>query len=132
MKVYRCGNCEFFTTDREDLILYPKDIFQRVAPGEVMPEGECPTCGALVHEEISDMGKTRRITKTRVLEDIRRVRAAAHLTCMEVDKLNPGDNHYHAMRMQSILGAGVVHDLKKAQLLIENATRLVRTIKKRA
>lgn len=76
------------------------------------------------------MRKTRRITKTRVLEDIRRVRAAAHVTCMEVDALNPGDNHYHAMRMQSILGAGIINDLKKAQALIENATRMVRTIKR--
>lgn len=47
-KKYNCGNCEFGTNN--DSRLRPiKDIFQRVAPGEPMPAGECPNCGALVH-----------------------------------------------------------------------------------
>ncbi len=46
--VYRCGNCAFVTFNLE--VLPPiKDLLHRVAPGEPMPAGECPTCGALVH-----------------------------------------------------------------------------------
>jgi hypothetical protein len=41
----RCQDCgECFVNDELNEI---KDIFQRVAPGEPMPSGECPQCGAL-------------------------------------------------------------------------------------
>lgn len=72
----------------------------------------------------------RRITKTRALENIRRVRAAAHLCCLEVETLQPGTNHRHAMRMQSILGAGILNELRDAQAKIERAAQMLRTIKR--
>lgn len=35
----------------EDELIYPfDDVFERVLPGERMPSGECPECGALVNE----------------------------------------------------------------------------------
>ncbi len=44
---YRCDNCLRLWTEAE---LQPiKDVFERVAPGEPMPAGECPACGALCH-----------------------------------------------------------------------------------
>jgi predicted RNA-binding Zn-ribbon protein involved in translation (DUF1610 family) len=46
-KRYRCNNCDF-ASDQLDNI---KDIFDRVDPGELMPAGECPECGALVHSD---------------------------------------------------------------------------------
>lgn len=45
---YACQNCTFTTTDRDQLRTVA-DIHQRVEPGERMPAGECPECGALVH-----------------------------------------------------------------------------------
>ncbi len=40
-----CQNCDWRGTIAQcDPI---QDIFQRVAPGETMPAGECPDCGAL-------------------------------------------------------------------------------------
>jgi hypothetical protein len=42
-----CQDCEWFGPVDD---LNPiKDIGQRVAPGEPMPAGECPRCGALAH-----------------------------------------------------------------------------------
>lgn len=45
---FRCQNCgKLFS---EDALVWPfKDVFLRVAPGEFMPAGECPECGALCH-----------------------------------------------------------------------------------
>jgi hypothetical protein len=46
--IYKCENCDWSTRFRKD-VLPAKDLFQRVGPGEPLPEGECPECGALVH-----------------------------------------------------------------------------------
>jgi len=43
----RCASCAW--VDEQHLLLDIKDIRQRVAPGEPMPAGECPRCGALAH-----------------------------------------------------------------------------------
>lgn len=42
-----CLNCDWHGPDTATNEI--KDIMQRVAPGEPMPVGECPDCGALVH-----------------------------------------------------------------------------------
>jgi hypothetical protein len=41
----QCQNCEWTGQDADLAPIY--DIFERVAPGEPMPSGECPECGAL-------------------------------------------------------------------------------------
>lgn len=52
--VASCANCEGrFTADK---LLPIKDAFERVAPGELMPLGECPNCGALCHAVEADKG----------------------------------------------------------------------------
>ena len=43
-----CGDCEQ-RWDPGDLVWPIPDVSDRVTPGEVMPAGECPDCGALVH-----------------------------------------------------------------------------------
>lgn len=45
--VHKCQSCG--TKWDKDALKEIKDIFQRVAPGEPMPSGECPDCGALCH-----------------------------------------------------------------------------------
>jgi len=47
---YKCGNCDFVTDDLSEVHEVVSHIEDRVAPGEVMPHGECPKCGALVHD----------------------------------------------------------------------------------
>ncbi len=47
---YTCQNRPFTTRDHDQLAPI-RDIYQRVEPGEPMPAGECPECGALVHVE---------------------------------------------------------------------------------
>ena len=42
-----CGNCDWRGT--EDDCNEIEDLHQRVGPGETMPAGECPECGALAH-----------------------------------------------------------------------------------
>jgi hypothetical protein len=44
---YECDCCGDF--HHIDDLAAIRDIFQRVAPGEPMPAGECPTCGGLCH-----------------------------------------------------------------------------------
>jgi hypothetical protein len=43
----RCENCE--RVWREDLLEPVQHLPQRVAPGEQMPSGQCPVCGAVCH-----------------------------------------------------------------------------------
>jgi hypothetical protein len=46
--MHKCDNCGA-TFSEEELKQEIKDIHQRVDPGELMPSGECTSCGALVH-----------------------------------------------------------------------------------
>lgn len=43
-----CGNCSYFDGDEHDPAEI-KDLLTRVEPGEPMPAGQCPECGALMH-----------------------------------------------------------------------------------
>lgn len=45
----RCQNCD--TCHPESRLLPIEDLAQRVEPGEPMPSGECPDCGALCQLE---------------------------------------------------------------------------------
>jgi hypothetical protein len=45
---YQCQNCEMVWT--EAALKPVQDVLERVSPGEVMPAGECPECGAVCHE----------------------------------------------------------------------------------
>lgn len=48
----RCQGCDWTGTEDQVALqgaMIP-DLWQRVEPGEVMPFGECPECGALVHQ----------------------------------------------------------------------------------
>ena len=42
-----CGSCDWagLVNDTEPI----GDLEQRIAPGETVPAGECPECGALAH-----------------------------------------------------------------------------------
>ena len=44
-----CGNCGKFWDDEDVENDEIKDFWGRVSPGEEMPSGECPDCGALTH-----------------------------------------------------------------------------------
>jgi hypothetical protein len=50
MKV-ECGNCGKVWDEEELTRVFPDipDLAERIAPGEPVPFGECPDCGALVH-----------------------------------------------------------------------------------
>lgn len=43
----QCRNCNWHgSVDKADPV---HDMWSRVLPGEIMPAGDCPDCGALVH-----------------------------------------------------------------------------------
>jgi hypothetical protein len=44
-----CPDCMERIPDEELTVRFP-DLAERVSPGEPVPSGECPRCGALVHE----------------------------------------------------------------------------------
>ena len=46
---FLCQNCEKVCTKDELEPLEERGIFERVSPGEPMPAGACPECGALCH-----------------------------------------------------------------------------------
>lgn len=52
----RCDCCEWTGTEAQiDVLLADvPDLNQRIAPGEVVPIGECPECHALVHQIAQD------------------------------------------------------------------------------
>lgn len=43
----KCYNCRTITD--EESLNEPSDLWERVEPGEEMPAGECPKCGALAY-----------------------------------------------------------------------------------
>ena len=47
----QCENCSLRFNSLDDIIRVwdMNDFFERVNPGETMPYGECPKCGAVVH-----------------------------------------------------------------------------------
>lgn len=47
--LYRCDNCG--ETHDLDAMNPIKRVFERVAPGEPVPAGECPSCGCLCHRK---------------------------------------------------------------------------------
>ena len=47
MGFHQCQNCD--EIHRAADLLHIKDLSMRVSPGEVVPSGECPLCGALCH-----------------------------------------------------------------------------------
>lgn len=61
MTTFCCQNCG---SEFESLAVEFPDIpnlTDRIMPGEVVPDGECPNCGALVHEKSADkLGMTAR------------------------------------------------------------------------
>lgn len=50
---YTCQNCDFKTDDEFALVPIEEmdELTQRISPGEPVPAGECPKCGAVCHEE---------------------------------------------------------------------------------
>lgn len=52
----KCQNCNWTGTD--DDCEEVSDFWGRVSPGEVMPYGECPACGALCHADKPDAEDT--------------------------------------------------------------------------
>lgn len=49
MTTYACQNCDW--KGPKEALRSISDVFERVGPGEEMPAGECPDCGALAHAE---------------------------------------------------------------------------------
>jgi hypothetical protein len=50
--LFECQNCGAVWPEHE--LLEVKDVLERVAPGEPMPAGECPKCGAVCHPHVLD------------------------------------------------------------------------------
>jgi len=48
IQYHKCENCETIWDDEEIITPIPH-LEERVAPGEEMPSGECPDCGAVCH-----------------------------------------------------------------------------------
>ena len=47
-----CDNCGLFFRHESELgAVFPRihRLLERIAPGEIVPSGECPSCGSLVH-----------------------------------------------------------------------------------
>ncbi|WP_234625063.1 hypothetical protein RMS29_027390 (plasmid) [Agrobacterium rosae] len=49
---YICQNCSNSFAENE--LREIRNITERVMPGEIMPAGECPSCGALCHAPLHD------------------------------------------------------------------------------
>lgn len=49
MAKVQCQNCDWSGDENECAELPEEHILERVGPGETMPVGECPQCGAVCH-----------------------------------------------------------------------------------
>lgn len=48
--MFECSGCGSQLTG-DQLVYPPADLFERLLPGDVMPDGECPNCGELVFKD---------------------------------------------------------------------------------
>ncbi len=71
------------------------------------------------------------INKTRIREEIAGVRATLAVLEVEVARLDVVHNPVHKMRLQSILGAGIVVDIQTATKQLNAALRGVKSINRR-
>ena len=71
------------------------------------------------------------INKTRLREEIAKLRIALSVFEMEVSRLDVLHNPNHKMRLQSILGASIVLDIESAVTNVNTGLRGVRSITKR-
>jgi len=78
-----CDNCDWIGSLSE--LLPIKDIFERVEPGEPMPNGECPECGALVFSDELD----EKLFRTQKLDDSVRDFVAWYYEHVEYFEGNP-------------------------------------------
>ncbi len=91
-ETHECQNCGW--RGAEERLEPIEDIFQRVDPGEPMPAGECPECGALCHE-IDEATPPKAVTADALYGVLNAVRVILHLTkskteCMaQLDALLP-------------------------------------------
>ncbi len=49
LRLCECQSCDWTGPEADLKPIEEQGIFDRVAPGEVMPAGECPKCGAVAH-----------------------------------------------------------------------------------
>jgi hypothetical protein len=71
------------------------------------------------------------INKTRVREEIATIKSALSVLDIEVAHLDTNNNENHKLRLQSILGAGIILDIQNARKELEAALRGVRSITRR-
>ena len=51
--IYRCDSCDFSTTNEETFhpLADSPRVFERLDAGGIVPDGDCPRCGAFVYRE---------------------------------------------------------------------------------
>jgi hypothetical protein len=74
--------------------------------------------------------KYRRPSKTHCIEKCSELRMALRTVGNELALLTPSENDTHNRRMNSILGAGVINDLREAEAKVLEAMRKVRSIRR--
>jgi len=64
MWLFECSDCKREIEDKDFKVRFPNipNLLERLSPGEPVPYGECPDCGALVHEAQAIPGKRAFLT----------------------------------------------------------------------
>ena len=92
MSELRCGSCGW--TGDEGKVGAVLNLSERVDPGEIMPEGDCPQCGALVYGDhplsldLDDLRVERRVGKA--IFSVRRTDEGLQVT-VQSDRLSDGN-----------------------------------------
>lgn len=61
--LYECQNCSGLYSLAKLVRPIPR-LEERVAPGEIMPAGECPFCGSLCHKKEKEKRHAHRVPGT--------------------------------------------------------------------
>lgn len=111
IRVSECQNCQMVWADK--VLKDVRDLTQRVAPGEPMPSGECPSCGAVCHpvegkpectesivrrnwpeEELCDGGYSYDEDAGHIIDLYDQVFCAAGLKCGATLEVEPGQSNF--------------------------------------
>lgn len=94
--IYRCQDCEWTTTEEDEMVCISGLYKGRLSPGDTMPDGECPECGGVCFADETPEEQARGMVRDA---------APALLAALEAVIADPGCNGLKVETIRLVLAA---------------------------
>ena len=125
--MYLCDNCgKRYERDDELTIFFPNipNLHKRISPGDIVPAGECPECGALVYPE--GMGvRLLVLLDGGLVQDVLADRPTVEVAVLNLDLEGADEDDIVDVvdEIDTLRGTMQAYDVTVAPALIESAWR---------